>query len=82
MLKIMLVLGLSGCMSITHATVRPSKDQCIPPVLIAGDVVLGAATTYTGVLVHEPVVAVEGGVYLGLATLMMFAQMAECEWLQ
>lgn len=74
-----LVLALTGCLTVTHAVATSKEpDKCIPKVIIGGDVALGAIGTYSGLLFDKPVLTGVGGVYLGLSTLLWFAQMGEC----
>jgi hypothetical protein len=74
-----LVFALSGCVSTTHA-IATSKhpDECVPFAALAADFALGMVGTYGGILYDEPSIAASGGVYLGLSTVLLFAQMGEC----
>lgn len=75
-------IALSGCVSVTHSLVT-SKDpaECTPPAVIAADIMVGTLATFGGIIEREPMVSATGGVYLGLSTVLLFAQIGACEWL-
>lgn len=78
-MKLLLLLSLSGCMSMTHHVV--TKTDCAPPEMVLMDVFGSSLVTATGIIERKPIVVGIGTVMLVGSTLNWIQQMANCHHL-
>jgi hypothetical protein len=75
--KLLLLLSLSGCMSMTHHAV--TQTECAPTEMVLLDLFGSMLVTSTGIIEREPVAVGIGTFMLAGSVLSAVHQMANCQ---